>query len=621
MGTRHYRIRNNKRNSAVCTDVQVIDATLEPLTILKVLVEGLAENAETGLWLTNMTTGIPMVPRISPFALLYLDKSHRVLQAVELLPVDAFPLFKKPAVSALVLPLRSIASSKTRPGDLLVFIEIEEEDELVAVPAEVALVATEASVSAPPATADENPSFELDACAPEREAEVVVPEEEHVTLLASHLPETQSAVTLGFETPPERSSIAIVSAPEEPAAEPSEELPTFAENPIELPPARIEVPAPKIVRRARVLPPATKEKEKGDSAKENESEKEPREKDWAVSRLLRWLYPGAYEKDRRKGRRIPIPNLVAYDTTTGVAQSFEVGDISATGMFLLTEERWPPGSVLSLSIQREGPQEVGIERRIQMQAGAVRVAQNGVGFSFVLPDGMELHLWEEPAKDERRQSAPEYVVREFRMAKALAFINRIAAPASEESRYLIYEELSNVRSDSAVSIFLKAEQRLAQEEGGSALLAHPDVVVGVVEGGSWADSEWMQDLWAGLLVSSCSPDGCDDSSLILVTLLSQQSKLQTRILAAVCEKAITVAGGTWAVPSEKIFSSADELTKMAGSHDLLKIHRCLAQLAEFGLLEKSVRASFVSETEGTTTNPTAFGLRMYSRCLGRRGNL
>src|SRR5579871_994090 len=264
MGTRHYRIRNNKRNSAVCADVQVIDATLEPLTILKVLVEGLAENAETGLWLTNMTTGIPMVPRISPFALLYLDKSHRVLQAVELLPVDAFPLFKKPAVSALVLPLRSIASSKTRPGDLLVFIEIEDEDELVAVPAEVALVATEASVSAQPATADENLSFELDACAPEREAEAL-PEEKQVALVASHLPETQSVMALGLETPPERSIVAIVSAPEEPAAEPVDELPPLAENPVELPPAYIEAPPQKIVRRARVLPPA-KQKEKSESA-------------------------------------------------------------------------------------------------------------------------------------------------------------------------------------------------------------------------------------------------------------------------------------------------------------------------------------------------------------------
>jgi hypothetical protein len=70
-----------------------------------------------------------------------------------------------------------------------------------------------------------------------------------------------------------------------------------------------------------------------------------------------------------------------------------------------------------------------------------------------------------------------------------------------------------------------------------------------------------------------------------------------------------------------MFSSSEEMIKMAGSHDLLKVHRSVAQLAEFGLLEKSVRASFVSETEGATTTPTSLGLKMYARCLGRRENI
>ncbi len=354
---------------------------------------------------------------------------------------------------------------------------------------------------------------------------------------------------------------------------------------------------------------------------EKAPEKDSGEKDWVVSRLLRWLYPGAYETDRRKGSRIPIPNLVAYDTTTGVAQPFEVGDISATGMFLLTEERWPPGSVLSLSIQREGPQETGTERRFQLQAGAVRLAQNGVGLSFVMPNGMEVRLWEEPSRDERRQSEPEYVIREFRAAQAVAVVSRLAAPAVDEARYLLYEELSNVRAESAVNVLLKAEQRLAQEARGEAMLAHPDLLVRVIEGGSWADSAWMQDLWAGLLVASCSADGCDESNLVFVNLLSQMATLQTRVLAAICEKAVTWSSGDWVVTTGNIFSTADELARMAGTHDLLKVHRSLAQLAEFGLLEKSIRASFVSEAEGTTTNPTKLGLRMYSRCLGRRGNL
>ena len=244
--------------------------------------------------------------------------------------------------------------------------------------------------------------------------------------------------------------------------------------------------------------------------------------------------------------------------------------------------------------------------------------KNGVGLSFILPTGMDLRLWEGPAKGGVRRSEPEYVLREFRMARALAFLGRISPPAFEESKRLLHQELSNVRAECAVSIALRAEERLAQEVDGDRLLAHPDLVARIVDGGSWADSESMQELWAGLLVASCTSDGCDDSNLVFINLLSQLATLQTRMLMAVGEKASKVVSGNQVVACERIFSTAEEMTQMAGTHDLLKIHRSIAQLAEFGLLEKSVRASFVAETEGATTTPTSLGLQMYARCLGRR---
>lgn len=643
MGTQQYSVKNHRRNSAVCARVRVIDATLEPLTILKVLVEGLAANDQSGLWLTNMSTGIPMVPRISPFDLLYLDKTHRVVQSVELLPSKNFPAFRKPAVSALVLPFQSTASSRTKPGDLLVLIEIDEPETEETEVEEPALAIGEAAIAIeadePPAperivlsvmeratqaaSESDDASFELDGSAPAEPRESAEPAAEEVLVPTDEAERSRNgdarhAGKNGALAGPV--SVALVSESERAVSEPV----------IEAPPADTAAPAetrivvaptePAVTRRSAAAR-SVERRVKEAPAEEKPGEKDANERDWVVSRFLKWLYPGAYEKNRRKGARIPIPNLVAYDTTTGVAQSFEVGDISATGMFLLTEERWPPGSMLSLSVQREGPQETGTERRFQLQAWAVRLAQNGVGFSFVLPEGMGVRLWEEPSRDERRQSEPEYVIREFRAARALAFVGRLAAPAIEEARYLLYEELSNVRAESAVNVLLKAEQRLTQEAGGERMLAHPELLVKAIEGGSWADSGWMQDLWAGLLVSSCSADACDDSNLVFVNLLSQMATLQTRILAAICEKAVTMSSGDWVVTTGKIFSTADELAKMAGTHDLLKVHRSLAQLAEFGLLEKSARASFVSETEGTITNPTKLGLRMYSRCLGRRGNL
>jgi hypothetical protein len=73
-------------------------------------------------------TVIPMVPRISPFDLVYLDREHRVVERVELLPATEIPRFKKPASSALVLPFRTISSTKIEVGHEFRFEEIDESE-------------------------------------------------------------------------------------------------------------------------------------------------------------------------------------------------------------------------------------------------------------------------------------------------------------------------------------------------------------------------------------------------------------------------------------------------------------------------------------------------------------
>src|SRR6266568_7029841 len=125
METQKYSVYNPSRESFLSAEVTVIDTTLEPLKVLKVMIEGLALNAETGLWLTPLN-GIPKVPRLSPFDLVYLDGESRVVQGAELLPGVDFPTFTGEAASALVLPFRTMSSSQTRPGDLLTIQSVEE---------------------------------------------------------------------------------------------------------------------------------------------------------------------------------------------------------------------------------------------------------------------------------------------------------------------------------------------------------------------------------------------------------------------------------------------------------------------------------------------------------------
>jgi hypothetical protein len=100
-------------------------------------------------------------------------------------------------------------------------------------------------------------------------------------------------------------------------------------------------------------------------------------------RVLRWLFP---EVNQRRAQRFPTPGLVAYYWTGGSAYSYHVGDMSATGLFLLTKERWAPGTMIQMTLQQQDGRLDSSEGSICVLSEVVRWGENGAGFSFVLTD-------------------------------------------------------------------------------------------------------------------------------------------------------------------------------------------------------------------------------------------
>ena len=125
METRKYCAYNKTRETFLSFSFTVIDAALEPLRVLKLLIEGLPRGAATGIWLTHFKD-VPVAQALSPFDLVYLDKDYRVVHGVELTTEGAFAPFKGEPASALVLPPRSLSGSKTAHGDQLLIRFAEE---------------------------------------------------------------------------------------------------------------------------------------------------------------------------------------------------------------------------------------------------------------------------------------------------------------------------------------------------------------------------------------------------------------------------------------------------------------------------------------------------------------
>jgi hypothetical protein len=101
----------------------------------------------------------------------------------------------------------------------------------------------------------------------------------------------------------------------------------------------------------------------------------------------RWLSPEP--KDPRRGAREPLTGLAAYFFTGGPPQAHQIRDISPTGLFVVTEERWYPGTQIRMTLTKASLGGTGAERSISLLASAVRWGNDGVGLRFVLPESQE----------------------------------------------------------------------------------------------------------------------------------------------------------------------------------------------------------------------------------------
>lgn len=119
------------------------------------------------------------------------------------------------------------------------------------------------------------------------------------------------------------------------------------------------------------------------SHEEEEEEDQEQERVPLVLRALRWLFP---EVNQRRATRFPTPGLVAYYWTGGASRSYHVGDMSATGLFLLTKERWAPGTLIQMTLQRQDGRAASAEDSICILTEVVRWSENGAGFNFILSD-------------------------------------------------------------------------------------------------------------------------------------------------------------------------------------------------------------------------------------------
>ena len=105
---------------------------------------------------------------------------------------------------------------------------------------------------------------------------------------------------------------------------------------------------------------------------------------------------------------------------------------------------------------------------------------------------------------------------------ASAVLSRICLPAAKEFGLLLKDKMHNWRQRNLVAMTKKAEQKLADNKVPEGAHAHPRIVHTILEESGWVDDDMVQDMWAGLLSSSCTEAGDDDSNLIFTNLAAHE---------------------------------------------------------------------------------------------------
>jgi hypothetical protein len=116
--------------------------------------------------------------------------------------------------------------------------------------------------------------------------------------------------------------------------------------------------------------------------------------------LLSWIQ-NWLSSDRRRAPRHPLPGLVAYYWTGSTPRAYQIADISSTGFYVLTDERWFPGTMVLMTLQRTDSAGKNLDDSIAVQSRVVRWGSDGLGLVFVLSKAVDPNsgesVWENGA--------------------------------------------------------------------------------------------------------------------------------------------------------------------------------------------------------------------------------
>lgn len=104
--------------------------------------------------------------------------------------------------------------------------------------------------------------------------------------------------------------------------------------------------------------------------------------------FMKWLSRLFSSRERRRSERHASLPLMAFYWDGGIPVPHAVPDISRSGLFVKTADRWFPRTLLRVTLQKQSADPEHTDETITVQCRVVRTGEDGVGMAFMLAEDM-----------------------------------------------------------------------------------------------------------------------------------------------------------------------------------------------------------------------------------------
>lgn len=201
------------------------------------------------------------------------------------------------------------------------------------------------------------------------------------------------------------------------------------------------------------------------------------------------------------------------------------------------------------------------------------------------------------------------------------FLGKLCLPATEELGLMAHDQIKYWRLSNFIRILSKAKGKIEIDPELEKLKLHPRIGIELLEDGSKEDRDEIQDLWAGILISSLSKGGKDDSSLLYLNILKQLSGPEINLLNYTCLNSKMKKDRNNLIYSERFVLPLDELkqiTKLNHAHEIDRILDHMRSLELFAGFGGGSGGGFALDSPKllAEANPSTLAINLYVRCKG-----